>query len=177
MSKWHDEKQIATCCQDYQNGKSVQELLRCYSISKTTLYRWLQLQKVKDTRVSGTNFDRKTISELERQRKMLEIYQKTGLGTGSPFAERVAAIQRLNGEYSLNLLCLTLGISKATYYRAIESKETQFEIKCKTLTPIVEEVFNESKQSYGEQKSCVKKDSLYLRILWQKSCTAMVGSA
>lgn len=39
MSKRHDEKQISACCLDYRNGKSVQELLHCYSISKTTLYR------------------------------------------------------------------------------------------------------------------------------------------
>ena len=45
---------------------------------------------------------------------MLDIYQKTGLGTGSPVTERVAAIQSLNGEYSMNLLCLTLGVPKAT---------------------------------------------------------------
>ena len=64
----------------------------------------------------------------------------------------VKCLKSLNGEYSLNLLCLTLGIPQATYYRAIESKETQFEIKCKTLTPIIEEIFNESKQSYGARK-------------------------
>lgn len=152
MSKWHDEKQISACCKDYQNGKSVQELLHCYSISKTTLYRWLQRQRRTDEHGTAKNLDRKTISEFERQRKMLEIYQKTGLGTGSPVAEKVAAIQNLNGEYSLNLLCLTLGVPKATYYRAIESKETQFEIKCKTLMPIIEEIFNETKQSYGARK-------------------------
>ena len=122
MSKRHDEKQISACCLDYRNGKSVQELLHCYSISKTTLYRWLQRQRRTGEHGTDKNLDRKTISEFERQRKMLEIYQKTGLGTGSPVAEKVAAIQNLNGEYSLNLLCLTLGVPKATYYRAIESK-------------------------------------------------------
>ena len=115
MSKRHDEKQISACCLDYRNGKSVQELLHCYSISKTTLYRWLQRQRRTDEHGTAKNLDRKTISEFERQRKMLEIYQKTGLGTGSPVAEKVAAIQNLNGEYSLNLLCLTLGVPKATY--------------------------------------------------------------
>lgn len=115
MCKRHDEKQISACCQDYQNGKSIREILLRYSISKTTLYRWLKLQKTKDKRSIGINVDRKAVVELERQRKMLAIYQKTGLGIGSPFSERVQAIQKLNGEYSLNLLCLTLGVPKATY--------------------------------------------------------------
>ena len=98
MSKWHGEKQISACCLDYQNGKSVQELLHCYSISKTTLYRWLQRQRRTDEHGTAKNLDKKTISEFERQRKMLEIYQKTGLGTGSPVAERVAAICTSSGK-------------------------------------------------------------------------------
>lgn len=152
MSKRHDEKQISACCLDYRNGKSIREILLRYSISKTTLYRWLKLQKTKDKRSIGINVDRKAVVELERQRKMLAIYQKTGLGIGSPFSERIQAIQKLNGEYSLNLLCLTLGVPKATYYRTIENKETQFEIKCRTLTPIIEEIFDESKQASGARK-------------------------
>ena len=63
MSKRHDEKQISACCQDYQNGKTIREILLRYSISKTTLYRWLQLQK----RTNEHGFDRKTISELDKR--------------------------------------------------------------------------------------------------------------
>ncbi len=50
------------------------------------------------------------------------------------------------------MLCLTLGVPKATYYRAIEDKETQYEIKCKMLTPIIGEVFDEFQQTIGARK-------------------------
>lgn len=152
MGKKHTTKEKAECIQEYRGGKPIDELLFRYSISKTTLYRWLKSQEVKDKRGTGVQMDRKTIAELDRQRKMLAIYQRTGLETSSPFPDRVHAIQELNGEYSLNMLCLTLGIPKATYYRAIDNKETQYEIKRKMLTPIIGEIFDEFQQTIGARK-------------------------
>ena len=104
MSKKHTTKEKNECIQEYRDGKPINELLFHYSISKTTLYRWLQLQEVKDKRGIGVQVNRKTIAELDWQRIMLAIYQRTGLGTSSPFPDRVHAIQELNGEYSLNML-------------------------------------------------------------------------
>lgn len=75
---------------------------------------------------------------------MLTNLSKNGLGAGSLVSEKGRAIQKLNGEYSLNLLCSTLGSTQSDNYRATEGKETQFEIKHRTLTSIIEEIFGES---------------------------------
>ena len=114
------------CFDDYSKGGSVDHLVEKYGISRSTLYRWIKGCETPDNPVILRPQDKKNLAETNRQKQMIEIYQKTGLGITSPFEDRVSAIQRLNGEYSLNLLCNTLDVAKATYYRAIEVRETLY---------------------------------------------------
>ena len=79
MCKRHDEKQISACCQDYQNGKSIREILLRYSISKTTLYRWLKLQKTKDKRSIGINVTEKLSLSWSGSVRCLRFIKKPDL--------------------------------------------------------------------------------------------------
>ena len=140
------------CFDDYSKGGSVDHLVEKYGISRSTFYRWIKDCETPVNPVILHPLDKKNLAETNRQKQMIEIYQKTGLGITSPFEDRVSAIQRLNGEYSLNLLCNTLDVAKATYYRAIEVRETQYSKKRNEYTPLIEKVFEESKQTYGARK-------------------------
>jgi transposase InsO family protein len=145
-------KAKVNCFKDYKNGGSVDKLTEKYGISRSTFYRWMHEMETPDKPVIPGRQDKKLMAEIERQKQVIEIFQKTGLGISSPFDQRIAAIQSLNGEYSLNLLCSTLDIAKATYYRAIEVRETQYSRKRKEYTPLIEKIFEESRQTYGARK-------------------------
>lgn len=162
MNTTTNSKTKVNCFRDFKKGGSVDRLTEKYGISRSTFYRWMHEMETPGKPVVISNQDKKLIAEIERQKQVIEIFQKTGLGITSPFDQRVSAIQSLNGEYSLNLLCSTLDVAKATYYRAIEVRETQYSKKRKEYTPLIEKIFEESRQTYGARKiSYILKDMGY----------------
>ena len=103
------------CFDDYSKGGSVDHLVEKYGISRSTFYRWIKGCETPDKPVILCSQDKKYLAETNRQKQMIEIYQKTGLGITSPFEDRVSAIQRLNGELFRPFTPFT-GIGKCCFY-------------------------------------------------------------
>lgn len=116
MNTTTNSKTKVNCFRDFKKGGSIDSLTEKYGISRSTFYRWMHEMETPDKPVIPNRQDKKLMTEIERQRQVIEIFQKTGLGISSPFDQRIAAIQSLNGEYSLNLLCSTLDIANAIVF-------------------------------------------------------------
>ena len=73
------------CFDDYSKGGSVDHLVEKYGISRSTFYRWIKDCETPVNPVILHPLDKKNLAETNRQKQMIEIYQKTGLGITSPF--------------------------------------------------------------------------------------------
>ncbi len=148
-----DKETIRKFKRDVDVGTSIKRLAEKYGISRSSVYRWIKTYCKRSDPSDNEAYIKSLHRKILRQSQAIEIFQHTKLGTGSPIEERIDAITALYGQYSLNLLCSTLDVPKATYYRATrESKETTYDIKRREMTPLIFELFNESKQTIGAAK-------------------------
>ena len=115
------------------SGVSIRELCECFNISKSTAYNWIKKYSlVKRTKERTISVHR--IYQLERENQTLraenEIFRKSKCSVISPIDDKIAAIELLKDDFSVHMICKTLGILKSTYYhRVLRSPEkTQNEI-------------------------------------------------
>lgn len=79
--------------------------------------------------------------------------------------EKLEAIQEMSSTYNVNILCESLNVAKGTYYNHIKRNKkgnTLRAQKIKELTPIINEIYHSSNQTYGAARvHAVLKDRGY----------------
>lgn len=149
------------------SGKTVTELYSEFGIARSTIYKWIEQSSECEKQERKVNmrdyFDLK--QRCEQQEKMIEILQAAPCTVGSPLSERYEYILSQSEKYSINLLCKTMKVAKGSYYNHIlrnKNENTAYEEKKRELTPIIEKIFNDSKQIYGSSKiHAILKDRGY----------------
>ncbi len=99
----------------------------------------------------------------ERLEKFIKVLQETPFTKAASLDEKIMYIDsQISEEYTVNLLCEALQISKATYYnRKIRGKggQTENQKRRAKLLPIIREIYHESGQIYGAGKiAAIMKD-------------------
>ena len=143
--------------QEKNKGVTVKELCSQFNISKSTAYNWIKLYSPIKRPERETITAHKIYQmgrEIQSLRTENEIFKRSGCGLNSPLDEKIAAIERLKGDFSIYSLCKTLNILRSTYYhRVLRSPEkTQYEIADEKLRPLITEIFINSRERFGAQK-------------------------
>ena len=168
MRKNYSQEQKAGIVNSYLSGKTISELNSEFGVSRSTIYKWIdessKCQKP-DRKVNMRDyFDLK--QQCEQQKLMIEILQNAPCTIAAPLAERYEYILNLSEKYSVNLLCKTMKVAKGSYYNHIlrnKKENTKFEEKKRELKPIIEKIFDDSKQIYGVSKiHAILKDRGYI---------------
>lgn len=168
MRKNYSQEQKAGIVNSYLSGKTISELNSEFGVSRSTIYKWIdessKCQKP-DRKVNMRDyFDLK--QQCEQQKLMIEILQNAPCTIAAPLAERYEYILNLSEKYSVNLLCKTMKVAKGSYYNHIlrnKKENTKFEEKKRELKPIIEKIFDDSKQIYGASKiHAILKDRGYI---------------
>jgi transposase InsO family protein len=96
--------------------------------------------------------------ELKRHTDKLEaqlaVIKAAGGGTSAPLKERLAALEKLNGKYSVHTLCDALEVSRGTFYNHIfrRTEVTVYDKRREEMREQVKAVFDETKQRLGSNK-------------------------
>ena len=168
MRKNYSQEQKSVIVNSYLSGKTISELNSEFGVSRSTIYKWIdessKCQKP-DRKVNMRDyFDLK--QQCEQQKVMIEILQNAPCTIAAPLAERYEYILNLSEKYSVNLLCKTMKVAKGSYYNHIlrnKKENTKFEEKKRELKPIIEKIFDDSKQIYGASKiHAILKDRGYI---------------
>ena len=168
MRKNYSQEQKSGIVNSYLSGKTISELNSEFGVSRSTIYKWIdessKCQKP-DRKVNMRDyFDLK--QQCEQQKVMIEILQNAPCTIAAPLAERYEYILNLSEKYSVNLLCKTMKVAKGSYYNHIlrnKKENTKFEEKKRELKPIIEKIFDDSKQIYGASKiHAILKDRGYI---------------
>lgn len=139
----------------YLGGKTISELANENKISRSTIYIWIkEAQTEEDTKVNPVNL--RAFHDLKvkcyRLETIIEILQSAPCCTSAPLKERLEAIQEMSTTYNVNTLCDALNVAKGTYYNHIKRNKKENTLhaqKIRELTPIIEEIYHSSKQTYG----------------------------
>lgn len=167
MEKYYSDETKNQTVQEFINGKSVSEIHAKTGISRSTIYSWIETQKETFTKAKKINLRdyRELVAKCERQQKIIDILKESPCTVSAPLRERYEVIKSLKGTYSETLLCDALNVSKGSYYNHIfrnKNDANQFIQKEREMTPIIEQIYNESNQIYGPGKvHAVLKDRGY----------------
>ena len=164
MNQKYSDKTKEKVIGQYLAGVSVSELVNKFKVSRTTVYTWIKEQKKSKKHVP---VDMKKHKELQhrcdRLEKFIKILQEAPFTKAASLDEKIVYIDsQISEEYTVNLLCEALQISKATYYnRKLRGKggQTENQKRRAELLPIIREIYHESGQIYGAGKiAAIMKD-------------------
>ena len=167
--KYHEQKKYSDrtkkkVIEQYLAGISVSDLVNKFNVSRTTVYTWTRNHKKKQKHEA---VDMKKHKELqhrcERLEKFIKILQEAPFAQTASLDEKIMYIDsQISEEYTVNLLCEALQISKATYYnQKLRGKngKTENQKRREELLPIIREIYHESGQIYGAGKiAAIMKD-------------------
>ena len=102
----------------YQEGTPIPLIIQNTNIPRSTIYHW-----IKNPPLSKKEETAKTIRILENKIKRLEgiieILKKVNCTASAPLQERLYALESLQGQYSVHMLCEALDVSRGTFYNHI----------------------------------------------------------
>ena len=159
MSKKFTNAEKEKVVAEYSGGQSVASLCGQYDIPRSTLYFWInqyyQLRTSTDTIVYYHEYVelKRHTDKLEVQ---LEIIKLTGCGTAAPLQEKLAALEKLYGQYSVHALCDALDVSRGTFYNHIFRRKdvTVYDKRREEMREQIKTIFEESRQRFGAKKIC-----------------------
>ena len=141
----------------YKQNWTIPMLCERFGICKSTAYNWIrEYSPIK--RTTGRTITAHDYYQLERENRTLrtenEIFRRSGCALSSPLSEKLAAIDRLKSDFSVHMLCQTLGVLKSTYYHhALRSPvKKQCELVDDELRPLIKQIFVNSRERFGAQK-------------------------
>jgi transposase-like protein len=106
----------------YHNGESATDICTETGIARSTFYTWLQPYKTTYTNagyaVSAVEFI-KMKQRLEKLEQKIEVLQKVNCTVSSPLKEKLRELALLYGQYSVHVLCESLGVPRGTFYNHI----------------------------------------------------------
>lgn len=168
MNKLYSPEFKSKVVNAHLRGKSISELAQEHNLSRTTIYDWIdEAQEKEDTKDVPINL--RTIHDLkakcQRLETIIEILKSAPCCPSAPLSEKFEAITQMSTRYNVNILCESLDVAKGSYYNHIKrnkKENTLYAQKIKELTPIVEEIYHSSNQTYGAARiHAVVKDRGY----------------
>ena len=149
-----EKSKIINLCSD---GVSVSEISKEYGLARSTIYAWIKEYNEKSRRKKPINLHEVILlrQQCEQQNLMIEILQSSPCTIDAPQKERYEAIKKMSGKYSIALLCKAMNVPKGSYYNYIlrnKNENTEAAKRRSEVTPIIEKIFNDSKQIFGAWK-------------------------
>jgi len=141
----------------YESGMRAQQICRTFSIPRSTLYYWLKKHK-KIKMDNGAAVTAKDYYLLEKKLRKVQteysILIECGCNADSSRKEKLEAIARLDGKYTIHALCRTLNILRSTYYhyKLRRPEQTLIEKEDEMYKPIIKDIFDSTKERVGAKK-------------------------
>lgn len=157
--KYSEEFKAETISAYYDRTTNASVFLAGVDIPRSTFYGWLRKynagqekkRKPKYTKGEYNNLQTR-IANLESK---IEILKSINCTVHAPVRERLVEIERLQGQYSVHLLCDALDVSRESFYNHIKRNKRDnawFVKRREDLRIKVQEVYEESERRFGSEK-------------------------
>lgn len=142
----------------YLSGEKINNLVQETGISRSTLYSWIKVHKElnskKQPKLTVRAF-KDLENKVERLKGIIEILKTVDCKPNSPLKEKLYALEKLYGKYSVHMLCEALDVSRGTFYNHIlrnKRDNTYYSKRREELRIKIQEVYDENKQIFGAAK-------------------------
>ena len=156
MGKRLGLKEKQSVVERYLCGEAVNSICRNTGYSKSTVYGWIDKYKTALQNHQINLKDYKILKTMyERQKLVVHILQNAPCKASDPLSARLEAIKDLSDKYSVNTLCDAFKVPKGTYYNFLlrsKGENSQSAKRRAELKPIIEEIYNNSNQTFGAGK-------------------------
>lgn len=156
MKKSYSKQEKERIIKQHESGISITSIHNSTRIARSTLYNWInEHNSRKDTKPLNRGDYNKLKMHCEKLENMIQILKICGCTVEAPLSQRYEVIKELSSVYSITTLCNALNVPKGSYYNHIlrnKNDDTLAARRIKELTPVVEEIYNESKQTFGSGK-------------------------
>lgn len=144
----------------YLGGETVSAICSETDIPKSTLYTWIKQYQPIQTRsgrvITPKDYD-SLLRRCEKQEQMIAVLKSVGCVASAPLQEKLNALEKLYGQYSVHVLCDALDVARGTFYNHIKRNKRNNSSYAKhreKLKILIQQVFDESRQTFGAEKIC-----------------------
>lgn len=122
IRKYFSENERKMILDEFANTHSSCAICSKYRINKATLFRWKSRDAVIATSQCGTIYTAAQLHKMQRELESLRLENRIirlcRCTASASIREKVEEVKRLQGQFSVHMLCHVLNLSKATFYRA-----------------------------------------------------------
>ena len=138
----------------YNKYRNIGITLEKYGIARSTLFKWKKKYEENHFfRVSKEPPDtgHKAKAHLDKLNKIVAASKELRCGVSASIIEKVAEINRLEGKYSIHVLCEALQLPRGTYYywKKRYLIPNRYKISDNEISGLIREIFYESKERFG----------------------------
>lgn len=157
MKKTYSTEEKERILKQYQSGVTVTSIHKTTGVSRSTLYAWINGRNSKNNQNKLINIGdyNKLKEHCKKLENIITILKTCGCTVEAPLKQRYEIIKELHSKYSITTLCNALNVPKGSYYNHIfrnKNENSWYARRIKELTPVIEEIFNNSKQIFGAGK-------------------------
>ena len=159
MNKKYTEGEKAFITTRYRNGESVADLIMDTGIPRSTIYAWIKDAAEKDFNKKEVSLKNYRILEnkVTRLQGIIEIMKKAGCTVSAPLEIKLPALESLQGQYSVHMLCEALNVPRGTYYNYLlrnKRTHTWYAKRREDLRLEIQHIYDDSHQIFGSAKIC-----------------------
>ena len=157
MKRYYTPEKRDDIVNKHLSGESIMSIHQSTGIARSTIYNWINncnsdVNEIKPLNKGDYN---KLKMHCEKLENIIQILKTCGCTVDAPLHQRYEIIKKLSSVYSITTLCDALNVAKGSYYNHIlrnKNEDTLAARRIKELTPVIEEIYNESKQTFGSGK-------------------------
>lgn len=156
MSKRISKQEKQKIVERYLCGETVASICKDIGYPRSTVYDWIRQHKSGLQNHQINLKDYKIIKAMyERQKLVVYILQNAPCKATDPLHERLETIKDLSSKFTVHTLCDAFKVPKGTYYNYLlrsKGDNSQTAQRRAELSPIIEEIYNNSNQTFGAGK-------------------------
>lgn len=158
--RYNEEEKIMLVSQ-YYNGKPVSDICQQNSIPRSTIYSWIHSYRPIKTGNSHQTITPKGFDSLlrrcKKQEQIIAVLKSIPCIANATTQEKLTALELLHGQFNVHVLCEALDVPRGTFYNHIKRNKRDNSSYAKhreELRVAIQEIFEESRQTYGSEKIC-----------------------
>lgn len=157
----YSEEEKRTFVNLYYSGKSVAAICQECQVSRSTFYTWIQTYRPVESKNSARTVTPKDFDSLlhrcEKQEQIIAVLKSIPAIANATTQEKLAVLEPFYGQFSVHVLCEALDVPRGTFYNHIKRNKRDNSSYAKhreELRVAIQEVFDESRQTFGSEKIC-----------------------
>lgn len=169
MDQKYTESEKSIITTRYKNGESVSDLVAETGIPRSTIYAWIKEAADRDCNRKAVSLKNYHILEnkVARLQGIIEIMKKGGCSISDPLEIKLPALEALQGQYSVHMLCEALNVPRGTYYNYIlrnKRTHTWYAKRREELRLEIQRIYDDSHQIFGSAKICAVMKENGIRV-------------